>query len=104
MNCPKCGFPRQPESNECPKCGILFDKYEDFIKSKRTEGVRKVIVEEKTEKKETVKIFLKKLSIEKGIESVKVFLKKLSIKKVSQPTSFQKKALIYQAQAIGIPE
>ena len=50
MNCPKCGFPRQPESNECPKCGILYDKYEDFIKNKRTEGVRKVIIEEKTEK------------------------------------------------------
>lgn len=106
MNCPKCGFPRQPESNECPKCGILFDKYEDFIKNKRTEPVRKVIVEEKVEEKieikEFVKIFLEKLSIKERIESVNVFLKKLSVKKVPQPTSFQKKALILLAVLIII--
>lgn len=107
MNCPKCGFQRQPESNECPKCGILYDKYEDFIKNKRTEHVRIVITEEVEEKikiKEIVKLFLEKLSIKERIESfiefVKVFLQKLSIKKIPQPTSFQKKALILLAVLI----
>jgi ribosomal protein L40E len=26
--CPKCGAPRHPEATDCPRCGIIFDKYE----------------------------------------------------------------------------
>lgn len=87
MNCSKCGFPRRPESNECPKCGIIYDKYEEFIKSKQTEDVQKVSVEKKREKKELVKVFLKKLSIKK---------------RISQLTSFQKTALILLVVLINI--
>jgi len=79
MSCPKCGFPRQPESTECPKCGILYGKYEQFIKSKQTGNDRKVRVEKKREKKETVKIFLKKLSIKKRFSQLSSFQKMIPI-------------------------
>ena len=94
MNCPKCGQPRQSDSNECPNCGIIYDKYEEFIKRKQTEDVRKVHVEEKREKKELVKVFLKKLSIKKRISELK--------KRISELTSFQKKALILFVVLINI--
>jgi hypothetical protein len=87
MSCPKCGFPRQPESNECPKCGIIYDKYEEFIGSKQTGDIVKVSIEKKRINKEFVKIFLNKLSIKK---------------RISQLTSFQKSALILLVILINI--
>ena len=87
MNCPKCGFPRQPESNECPKCGIIYTKYEGFIKSRQTEDTQKVRVENKISKKELVKAFFKKISVKK---------------RISQFTSFQKTALVLLAVLICI--
>lgn len=94
MNCPKCGQPRQSDSNECPNCGIIYDKYEEFIKRKQTEDVRKVRVEKKREKKELVKIFFKKLSIQKRISELQ--------KRISELTSFQKTALILLVVLINI--
>lgn len=87
MSCPKCGFPRQPESNECPKCGIIYDKYGKKTKSRQAEDVRKVRDEEKRAKKASVKLFLKQLSIKKNI---------------SQLTSYQKAALVLLAVLIII--
>jgi len=28
MRCPKCGYKREPEDSECPKCGVIYAKYE----------------------------------------------------------------------------
>jgi len=92
MNCPKCGFPRQPESNECPKCGIIYDKYGKNIRSRQaeggqTEGVREVRAEKKKGKKEVIQLFFKKLSIKK---------------RISQLNSFQKSGLILLAVLLFI--
>jgi|GEM_PF-504591 len=35
QTCPKCGFNRDPKSTECPKCGIIFEKYEQIQKRKQ---------------------------------------------------------------------
>jgi hypothetical protein len=34
MKCPKCGFQQINQTEECPKCGIIFDKYIKLIKNK----------------------------------------------------------------------
>jgi hypothetical protein len=31
MKCPKCGFEQPGQNPECPKCGVIFDKYLKFI-------------------------------------------------------------------------
>ena len=28
MICPKCKFEQKEQNNECPKCGLIFEKYE----------------------------------------------------------------------------
>lgn len=97
MNCPKCGQPRQPDSNECPHCGIIYDKYEEFIKRKPTEAVQTARVEKKREKKDLVKNFI---TIQ---QKTSVFFKTLSIKKrISELTSFQKKVFIVLVVLITI--
>ncbi len=87
MNCPKCGFPRQPESNECPKCGIIYDKYGKNSRSRQAEDVQEVPAEKIKEKKERIKLFFKNLSIKK---------------RISQLNSFQKSGLILLAVLICI--
>jgi len=37
MNCPKCGRPVAPNSEECPECGIIFAKYYSYLKKKQDE-------------------------------------------------------------------
>ena len=87
MSCPKCGFPRQPGSDECPNCGIIYDKYKKHTKREQTEGVRNVEDEKKKDKIELVKDFFKTLSIKK---------------RISQLTTLQKTALILLAVLITI--
>ena len=29
-NCPKCGFERKNDATECPRCGIVFEKFESL--------------------------------------------------------------------------
>ena len=31
MECPKCKYKRQPEDTECPKCRIVYAKYEALL-------------------------------------------------------------------------
>jgi predicted Zn finger-like uncharacterized protein len=33
--CPKCGFHNQVKSQECLRCGIIFDKYEAYLEKRR---------------------------------------------------------------------
>ena len=33
--CPKCGFHNQIKSQECLRCGIIFDKYEAYLEKRR---------------------------------------------------------------------
>ena len=33
MKCPKCSFESGIQTKECPRCGIIFDKYINFIKN-----------------------------------------------------------------------
>ncbi len=90
MRCPKCGFPRQPGSDECPKCGIIYDKYKEYSQREQTGDVKKAEGEEKKEKKE-----IKKL--------VNIFLKKLAVKeRISQLTNLQITALILFAVFLTI--
>lgn len=41
--CPKCGYQRQPKDDglvsetECPQCGVIYQKYEAFIRHKQAE-------------------------------------------------------------------
>jgi hypothetical protein len=36
MQCPKCGFQQTGQTEECPKCGIIFDKYIKLNKDRST--------------------------------------------------------------------
>jgi hypothetical protein len=36
-NCPKCGFEDYGEGAECPKCGIIYEKYYNLMGLKETE-------------------------------------------------------------------
>lgn len=36
-SCPKCGFKRNPDAVECPRCGIIFEKYEQIQRRKDKE-------------------------------------------------------------------
>ena len=38
--CPKCGFDRQPEHDECPKCGIVYEKYLKVVKHQEEQAKR----------------------------------------------------------------
>ena len=33
--CPKCGSERNPGAVECPKCGIIYEKYKKYAAKKR---------------------------------------------------------------------
>lgn len=45
-NCPKCNYERSPSDIECPKCGIVYKKYEDYIAKKRIEIEKETTKEE----------------------------------------------------------
>ncbi len=36
-NCPKCGFEDYGEGAECPKCGIIYEKYYNSLGIKEAE-------------------------------------------------------------------
>jgi len=38
LSCPKCEFKRNPGAVECPRCGIIFEKYEQIQKRKAQEA------------------------------------------------------------------
>ena len=35
--CPKCGYERRPTDSECPKCGIVYAKWEAYVAKKKAE-------------------------------------------------------------------
>lgn len=35
--CPKCNYERKPNSTECPRCGVVYEKYENYVNKKRME-------------------------------------------------------------------
>ena len=35
MECPKCGYERQPNAAECPQCGVIYEKWEAFLDKKQ---------------------------------------------------------------------
>jgi len=34
MDCPKCHFQRRPQDQSCPRCGVIYAKYESLLKKK----------------------------------------------------------------------
>lgn len=34
--CPKCNHDRMPNDKECPRCGIIYEKFESYIDKKKT--------------------------------------------------------------------
>ena len=44
--CPKCGFERNPKDTDCPRCGIIYARYEAQIIQKRAEEKEKRKIEE----------------------------------------------------------
>jgi hypothetical protein len=51
MKCPKCGFQPIKQTEECPKCGIIFDKYLKLKKNSSTVvSLKSQIVENKIDK------------------------------------------------------
>jgi hypothetical protein len=35
--CPKCNYERQPNNIECSRCGVVYEKYTDYVHKKRSE-------------------------------------------------------------------
>lgn len=56
--CPKCNYERKPNSIECPRCGIVYEKYEEYIDKKR-------VAQEPTNQKEVKKIDKEKVNFKK---------------------------------------
>lgn len=53
--CPKCDYQRKPNDTECPRCGIVYKKYEDYIAKKQQKTDKETNKEEEilnTEKAE----------------------------------------------------
>jgi len=50
--CPKCGYERQPGDIECPRCGIVYEKYEAYIVKKRLEeeAMKQIAVNERAKR------------------------------------------------------
>jgi len=46
--CPNCGFQSEPTDRECPKCGIIYEKWE-AIGARKKEGKRKKMASEEEE-------------------------------------------------------
>jgi serine protease Do len=42
MECPKCKYKRKAEDRECPKCGIVYSKYEALLSQKQKDEVESV--------------------------------------------------------------
>lgn len=56
MKCPKCGFQQTDQTKECPKCGIIFDKYIQLNKNRSTvASLKGRITESKIDKKAFIK-------------------------------------------------
>ena len=58
MKCPKCGFQQTDQTKECPKCGIIIDKYLQLKKNRSTVASLKGQI---TEPKIEIKAFIKDL-------------------------------------------
>ena len=73
MKCPKCGFQPIDSTEECPNCGIIFDKYLKLNKNSSTlVSLENQATEDKIDKKAFIKdLFLK---LKKGaIKQLKKF-------------------------------
>lgn len=55
MECPNCGYKGQPMDTECPKCGVVYKKWEASVEKKEDE--KRVKRFEKVEKKKRLIIF-----------------------------------------------
>jgi 6-pyruvoyl-tetrahydropterin synthase len=68
--CPKCNYERNPSDIECPKCGIVYKKYEDYVSKKQQEIEKETNKEEKfnTEKTESLGTHPQNSQIEKREE------------------------------------
>ncbi len=67
--CPKCGFSRRSDENECRHCGVIFEKHEQLTEQKKTEA-------ETRKRKEQQRIAEKHARIQeeakKGIQAAQV--------------------------------
>ncbi|MBW1893362.1 MAG: hypothetical protein JRI91_06660 [Deltaproteobacteria bacterium] len=61
-DCPKCGYERKKDNQECPNCGLIYAKHEDMVTRKEAEKAAKKIAEQKkfTEEKAKIQKELKK--------------------------------------------
>ncbi len=59
--CPKCDYDRLPQHAECPNCGVIYEKHNDFIASKQADEDTKRQIEQK-------KLFKEKNRIQKEVE------------------------------------
>lgn len=48
--CPKCGFKREPNTTECPQCGIIFEKYE-MVQHRKTAAQKAETIKKQARKK-----------------------------------------------------
>jgi hypothetical protein len=55
MKCPKCGFQAIHQTEECPNCGIIFDKYLKLNDSSSSVSLKNQIPKEKIDKKAFIK-------------------------------------------------
>jgi len=46
MKCPKCGYESQTSGNECPKCGVIINKYVASMKKKQDKDIGDLNVRE----------------------------------------------------------
>lgn len=50
--CPKCNYERKPNDIECPRCGIVYEKYERYVDKRIAQEPEKTIETKRAENEE----------------------------------------------------
>lgn len=69
MLCPKCKFEQTEKNTECPKCGIIFEKYQKRLETK-SRKTSKEGVEDKSKIVDLLKHLL--LHVDEGIDPLTI--------------------------------
>ena len=75
--CPKCGYYREPNNKECPKCGIIFDQVKSELENEKIEKEPKEILSE------TSRIDISEVNIEISSGNRRNFLYNLNTRAIN---------------------
>ena len=97
QTCPNCGFISEPTDTECPKCGIVYDKWEATeARKKALESEQKKQAEDKA--KGIIEERAKRIAKEEALKTAKQESKRLAEEKAKRAVDLERKRQEWEAK------